>query len=130
VLSHHTPIGWNPNVFLKVGVAWSFSLWAITIVASTSSTTTEPRFVPATRLAGIPPTAANCAQTLRRVRARATWTFASRAAVSSSRQRHTVAGDATAPNTPCWWRSTSMSAIASPPPAIITATSVSTRPRS
>ncbi len=34
------------------------------------------------------------------------------------------------PSTGAWWRSTSMSAIASPPSAIITATSTSTRPRS
>ncbi len=36
VLSHHTPSGWNPKVFLNVGEACSFSLWAITIVATTS----------------------------------------------------------------------------------------------
>ena len=42
VLSHHTPIGWNPKVRLNVGAACSFSLCATTIVASTSSTTTSP----------------------------------------------------------------------------------------
>ena len=49
VLSHHTPSGWNPKVPLNVGAAVPFSLCAITIVASTSSTTTSPRSVPATR---------------------------------------------------------------------------------
>jgi len=54
VLSHHTPNGWNPKVFLKVADAFSFSLCATTIVASTSSTTVSPRSVPATFEAGMP----------------------------------------------------------------------------
>ncbi len=64
VLSHHAPSGWNPKVFLNVGEACSFSEWAITIVASTSSTTTSPRSVPATLLAGMEPCrSAICAHT-------------------------------------------------------------------
>src|SRR5680860_326180 len=76
VLSHHTPRGWNPKVFLKVGEACSFSECAITIVASTSSTTVSPRSVPATFEAGRPSwLAARSAQTWRRVRARAAAIF-------------------------------------------------------
>ena len=56
--------------------------------------------------------------------------FFNRPGVTASSVRHTVGGDATGPSTPDWWRSTSMSTIASPPSASITATSVSTRPRS
>lgn len=48
----------------------------------------------------------------------------------SSSVRHTVGGEATGPSAPAWWRSTSISAIASPPPASITATSVNTLLRS
>ncbi len=47
VLSHHRARRWNPKVFLNVAEAYSFSLCAITIVASTSSTTVLPRSVPA-----------------------------------------------------------------------------------
>jgi hypothetical protein len=47
----------------------------------------------------------------------------------SSSARQAVAGEATTPNTSGWWRSVSMSQIASPA-AIITARSVSTLPRS
>lgn len=38
VLAHHAARGWNPNVFLKVGAA--FSLWeeAVMMVASMSTT--------------------------------------------------------------------------------------------
>lgn len=65
-----------------------------------------------------------------RVAARAFSTRPSAAASSSSRARHTVGGDATATSTCPWWRSVSMSAIASPPAVSIVATSTSTRPRS
>jgi hypothetical protein len=69
VLSHHTPIGWNPNVYLNVAAAFSFSLWATTTVASTSSTTTAgSRRVPATFEAGGPP--GSWDHTCRRTRAR------------------------------------------------------------
>ena len=128
VLSHHTPSGWNPKVRLKVGAACSFSLCATTIVASTSRTTVAPRSVPATLLAGTPPGSRD--QTRRRTRALAAAIFFTRAGVTSSRARHTVGGEATGPSTAAWWRSTSMSAIASPPSASITATSLSTWPRS
>lgn len=61
MLSHHTPSGWNPKVFVNVAEAFSFSLWATTIVALTSSTTTFlPRSVPATFDAGS--RSAACAQ--------------------------------------------------------------------
>jgi hypothetical protein len=69
VLSHQTPIGWNPKGRLNAGDASSFSLWAITIVASASSNATSPRSVPATFDAGSPP--GNWAQTCRRTCARA-----------------------------------------------------------
>jgi hypothetical protein len=46
--------------------------------------------------------------------------------LSSTRQQ--VAGDATRPNRPGWFRCPARSAIASPPSASITATSTSTRP--
>jgi len=53
VLSHHTPIGWNPNVFFRVPVAPSFSECACTRVASTSSTTRSgSKLNPATDVAG------------------------------------------------------------------------------
>ena len=52
VLSHHTPIGWNPNPPLNVAAACSFSEWQVTSVASTSNTTTSPRSMPATFDAG------------------------------------------------------------------------------
>jgi hypothetical protein len=61
---------------------------------------------------------------------RADSTRVSVAGVSSSSARHTVGADATGPSTAAWWRSTSMSAIASPPSASSTATSTSTWPRS
>jgi hypothetical protein len=128
VLSHHTPRGWNPKVFLNVGEAFSFSLCATTIVASTSSTTVAPRSVPATLLAGNP--SGSWDQTWRRTRARAAAIFFNRAGVTSSRVRHTVGAEATGPSTDDWCRRTSMSAIASPPSAIIVATSTRTRPRS
>lgn len=101
------------------------------MVASTSSTTVSPRSVPATRLAGSRPCRSTTrAHTCQRVRARAASTFFNRAGVNSANARHTVGGEATGPNTSPWWRSTSMSPIASPPSASITATSASTRPRS
>jgi hypothetical protein len=78
--------------------------------------------------AGSPPGSRD--HTWRRTRARAVAIFFSLAVLTSSRARHTVGGEATGPSTPAWWRSTSMSAIASPPSASITATSARTRPRS
>jgi hypothetical protein len=72
----------------------------------------------------------NSPQTCLRVRARARSSRLSRAGVSSSNARHTVVGDATGPSTWAWWRNVAMSAIASPPAAIIVATSTNTRPRS
>jgi len=51
------------------------------------------------------------------------WIFFNLTPVTSSSVRHTVGADATDPSTPSWWRSTSMSAIASRPSASITATS-------
>jgi hypothetical protein len=128
VLSHHTPSGWNPKVRLNVAAAFSFSLWLITMVASVSSTIRSSRSVPATLLAGTP--SGSWDQTWRRTRARAFWILFNRPGVTSSSARHTVGADATRPSTLDWWRSTSMSAIASPPSASITATSVSTLPRS
>ena len=68
-------------------------------------------------------------QTCARTFARATSIFLVIAGVTSSRARHTVGADATEPSTSLWWRSTSMSAMASLPPAINTATSTRTRPR-
>ena len=131
VLSHHTPIGWYPNPPLNVAAADSFSECTVTSVASTSSTTVSPRSVPATFEAGSPPRlAASWAHTCRRTLARAFSTRRIAAGVSSSRVRHTVGADATGPSTWRWWRSTSMSAIASPPSASSTARSTSTRPRS
>ena len=52
------------------------------------------------------------------------------AGVTSSNARHTVAGEATGPSKLSWWRSVSMSAIASPPATRTVARSTSTRPRS
>lgn len=95
---------------------------------STSSTTTPcPRLRPAARAGGGPPASFH---TLARAFARALATRPAAAASTWSNARQHVAGEATAPNTSRWWRSVSMSAIASPPPAIMTARSVSTRPRS
>ena len=79
---------------------------------------------------GRQPPPGSCAHTCRRTLARAFSIRRSAAGVISSRVRHTVGGDATGPSTWLWWRSTSMSAIASPPAASIVATSTSTRPRS
>ena len=111
VLSHHTANGWNPKVFLNVGEASSFSLCATTIVASTSSTTTSPRSVPATFETGSPASlVASWDQTWRRTLARAVWIFFITVGVSSSSARHTVGAEATGPSTGAWWRSTSMSA--------------------
>jgi hypothetical protein len=112
VLSHHTPSGWNPKVRLNVAAAFSFSLWLITMVASVSSTIRSSRSVPATLLAGTP--SGSWDQTWRRTRARAFWILFNRPGVTSSSARHTVGADATRPSTLDWWRSTSMSAIASP----------------
>jgi hypothetical protein len=50
--------------------------------------------------------------------------------VASSKVRHTVGGEATGPSSSTWCRSVSISAIASPPAASITATSTHTWPRS
>jgi hypothetical protein len=35
-------MGWNPRVFFQVGTAFSFSEWAITVVASRSTVTRPP----------------------------------------------------------------------------------------
>lgn len=106
-------------------------LCATTIVASTSSTTTSLRSVPATLEVGTPASLpASSAHTWRRTRALAVWILFIAAGVNSSSARHTVGADATGPSTEAWWRSTSMSEIASPPSASITATSTRTRPRS
>jgi len=100
VLSHHTPRGWKPKPPLKFAAVCSFSEWAVTSVASTSSTTTTPRSVPATGACGSP--AGSNAQTCRRTLARAAPIRFNPAGVTSSRARHTVAGDATAPNRLVW----------------------------
>jgi len=55
---------------------------------------------------------ASCAQTWRRTRPLAVWIPFIAAGVSSSSARHTVGVDATGPSTGAWWRSTSMSEIA------------------
>jgi hypothetical protein len=81
-----------------------------------------------TLLAGTP--SESWGHTWRRTRARAAWIFFNLPGVTSSRVRHAVGGDATGPSTLLWWRSTSMSAIASPPSASIDATSTRTRPLS
>jgi len=121
----------EPEGLLESGRAWSFSEWAITIVASTSSTTVSPRSVPATLLVGMEPCRSmSWVHTWRRTRARAAAIFFGRTPVTSSSARQTVGGEATGPSTPACWRSTSMSVIASPPSASITATSAGTRPRS
>jgi hypothetical protein len=54
LISHHTPIGWYRNPFLKVTAAPSFSECAVTKVASTSRTTVSPRSPSATFEAGTP----------------------------------------------------------------------------
>jgi hypothetical protein len=97
VLSHHTPSGWNPKPPLNAAAACSFSEWADTNVASTSSTTSSARSVPATLDAG---TLGSSFHTWRRVRARAFSTRFSAAGVASSNTRHTVGADATGPNSP------------------------------
>jgi hypothetical protein len=85
---------------LNVAVAWSFSLCATTMVASTSSTTTSAgKAMPAAVDAGRPPGIK--LHTRARVLARAWSIRFSAAGVSSSRVRHTVGGEATAPNTSC-----------------------------
>src|SRR5699024_11528690 len=124
VLSHHTPIGWYPNVRLYVGAAFSFSLWVTTMVASTSSTTVDPRSRPAHLDAGTPP--GRCDHTCRRVRARATWIFLLLPAVTSSRVRHTVGAEATGPSAAVRCHRTTMPGMDSPPSASITATSINT----
>ena len=65
-----------------------------------------------------------------RIEARAFSTRFNLAGVSSSRARHTVGAEATDPSTSSWWRRVSISAIASPPPASMVATSTNTCPRS
>lgn len=101
VLSHQTPIGWNPKVRLNVAAAFSFSLWLIMTVASTSSTIRPAsRSAPAVRLAGTPP--ASCDQTCRRARARAGRSFFNRPGVTSSSVRHTVGAEAIGPNAAPW----------------------------
>lgn len=127
VITPH-PQGMEPEGFFHVGAAFSFSLWAITTVASTSKTTTSPKCVSATGLGGTP--LGKCAHTWERTLALAAWSFRSLPALTSRKVRHTVSGDATDPHTSDWWRNTSISVIASPPSAIITAVSVSTPPRS
>lgn len=97
LLSHQTPIGWYPNVFLNVRVACSFSLCATTIVASTSSTTTSAgRVVPATFEAGRPP--GTRPHTRARVPPRRLDPL-QRLRADPSKARHTVGADATAPST-------------------------------
>jgi hypothetical protein len=94
----------------------------------TSRTTTPaPMSRPAARDAGGPP---NSCHILARIFARARAIRRGWTAPISSRARQTVVSEATGPNTSCWWRSTSMSQIASPPSAIITARSTMTLPRS
>ena len=70
-----------------MGAADSLSLWATTIVASTSSTTASPRSPSATLLAGSPSGSGD--HTWRRTLARAVSILVNRAGVSSSRVRHT-----------------------------------------
>lgn len=77
------------------------SEWAITIVASTSSTTRSfGNVLSATRAAGSPP--GSSSHTRLRVLARAAATRFAEVSASSSNARHTVDGDATGPSTWSW----------------------------
>lgn len=86
-----------------MAAAFSFSLCAITIVASMSSTMTSVGSVPATLDAGMPP--GSWAHTWRRTRARVGAILFRRPGVIDFSVRHTVGADATGPRTPAWWRS-------------------------
>ena len=97
VLSHHTPIGWNPK-FLERGRGLLLLAVRDTIVASTSSTTTSPRSVPATFEAGRPPRGEQRPHVAADPRP-GRLDPSQPAGVSSSSARHTVGGDATGPST-------------------------------
>src|SRR6266550_5434606 len=120
VLSSQQPSGWNPYPFLYVGAARSLSEWASSRVAS-KSRVTEPSVVTGFRPA---------AQTALRTSARATRMAASSSSSTASTTRNAVGTDATAPKTCGWWRSVTRFERASPPPAMVTARSTSTRPGS
>ena len=74
------------------------------------------------------PASARSSHARSRAAARACFNLSSVAGSTLSRTRQQVAGDATRPNRPGWFRCPARSAIASPPSASITATSTSTRP--
>ena len=130
VLSHHTPMGWYPNPPLNVAAAASFSECA-SHQGGVDVQHDRLAEVGAGDLRGRKPAAGG------ELRPHVAADLGaglldplSAAGVSSSSVRHTVGADATGPSTWPWWRSTSMSAIASPPSASSTARSTSTRPRS
>jgi hypothetical protein len=132
VLSQNAARGWNPNVRLNVAAAASFSLWQMTIEASTSITN-RCRSRPATRTCGNarPSWVSACwAHTSSRARARAAATAARVRSSSRSSSRQHVESDATCPNRACWSASTAMSEIVVAPAATATARSTSTRPGS
>ena len=72
----------------------------------------------------------SCDHMCTRAAARTRAIAAGRLVPISPNARNTVVSDATGPNTAPWARSPSTSTMSRPPQAIITATSVSTRPRS
>jgi hypothetical protein len=120
--------GWNPKPRLNVRAACSFSLCAVTSVASTSMTSGRAASTPWSGACS--PASAHA---LRRATARAALivvsvTGASAANVSTSRD--TVGSEATGPNTCGCARSWAMSARQSPPIAKLIARSSSTLPGS
>jgi len=126
--SRNAHSGWKPKPRLNVGAACSFSLCAVTRVASTSMTSGAEALV-AWSGACSP---ANC-QARARTAARAVliaFSAAGASAASASTVRETVGSEATRPYRPGSVRSNAMSARQSPPTASVTARSSSTLPGS
>lgn len=109
--------GWNPNVRFHVAAAFSFSEWAIVIVASKSRRNSCSRSGPAP-----------ASQATARAAARARWTRFRWSASIRSNTRQVVGIEATDPNSSSRSVNTAIPEIASAPSATATARSVNTRP--
>ena len=116
--------GWNPNPFLNVGLAFSFSLCEVTSVASTSITT--GLWAPASWSGEACPAAA---QTRARAPALARSIAGRTFSTSAARRaivREAVGSEATGPKTAGSARTTARSGQVSPPRANVNARSSST----
>src|SRR5665647_2719838 len=113
--------GWKPNPFLNVGLAFSFSLWEVTRVASTSTTTRWRASAPwsGAWVPAAPQTRARAVALARSIAGRTFSTSAARRAIVRDR----VGSEATGPKTAGSARTTARSEQVSPPSARVIARS-------